>query len=159
MFIMFRVYLFHELEAAVISNVCSGDRHYPNSNTMHVCFASTYIRTQRKYVNCCFFLEPPSPYNSFHCFSSLIIEPSAAKLAATCTIWHCRIHQICMDARIFKMCCERWGSLDSSLASHLPYLMAWGLALLPHSPLSFLKAPMDSLLLQPSSSPGNTYRC
>jgi hypothetical protein len=38
---------------------------------------------QRKYVSCSFFLEPPSPYNSFHCFSSPIMEPSAAKLAAT----------------------------------------------------------------------------
>lgn len=105
MFIMFRVFLFHELEAAVISSVCSGDHHYPNSNTMHVYFASTYMRTQRKYVNCCFLLEPPSPYNSFHCFSSLIIEPSAAKLAATCTIWQCKIHQICVGARIFKCTC------------------------------------------------------
>lgn len=39
---------------------------------------------QRKYVNCCFFLEPPSPYSSFHCLSSPIMAPSAAKLAATC---------------------------------------------------------------------------
>lgn len=41
---------------------------------------------QRKYVNCSFFLEPPSPYNSFHCLSSLMQTPSEAKLAAT-WIW------------------------------------------------------------------------
>jgi hypothetical protein len=56
---------------------------YTSFQIMFIHSASDIQIFQRKYVNCGFFLEPPSPYNSFHCLSSLIMEPSEAKLAAT----------------------------------------------------------------------------
>ena len=62
----------------------------------------------RKQVSCFFFLEPPSPYNSFHCFSSFITAPSEAKLEATCNqVKDIRCMSTPVKARSFVHCISR----------------------------------------------------